>query len=186
MSGRIRLGVSAGFQFTHEPMCPFREELFVLPVKPLRYRRIEPGTISAFRMKGVRRPRKTPVWIVGVGSRFKWETSRKQLISFTARSSFLIYKGTNLAVLWITQASAVSLCKEEIKSECSVFGWNPVLAGTSNRTRWRGLEWCQKNSESPAFWHRSVALLQLNMSFTVECNCRHSESQRDEMEQITH
>jgi hypothetical protein len=68
------MGVAAGFQLTHEPMDPFREELIVLPVRPLRYAEFEPGTVSAFRMKRVRRPRKTSVWIVGDGSRFKSET----------------------------------------------------------------------------------------------------------------
>jgi hypothetical protein len=63
MSSRVPLDVSADFQLTHEPMDSFGLDLLVLPVKLLRYRRIEPDTVSAFRMKGVRRPRKTSVWM---------------------------------------------------------------------------------------------------------------------------
>lgn len=71
--GRVRTGVAAGFPLTHEPMDPFREDLLSLLLNPLRYSRTDLGTISTFRMKGVKDHEKRPSGL----SRFKSETSRK-------------------------------------------------------------------------------------------------------------
>jgi len=91
MSSRIRLGVSADFKLTHEPMDPFGLDLLVLPVKPLRYRRIEPDTVSAFRMKGVRGPRKTSVWmsVSDQGSNQRPPESESEVLLLVPACSYL-------------------------------------------------------------------------------------------------